>query len=407
MTRRLAQRRSMQAMAAAVAAGGVMALGAVGTASAQVSLPAGYQMRVFAAGNSSMTNPDDITRLGGWFYVTYQNNAGADGTPAGSMSTIVAYRRNGSVARTWSVAGRCDGLTADPGNHRVIGTINEDANSSLFTVSPDSPTVQQYTYSPDPTSLSGGGTDAISILNGQIFISASNPSPTMAGGTTFSAPAVFTATVPVGGSTATLTPTFNDNSAAIDAVSGSPVTLNLSDPDSNATVPNASPRFGGDFMLDSQGDSELIFASNPGAPTQGLTRLTLTSASGAPQVDDVRWATKKRGTLLLSDASNNQIDAITGPLGKGTTFVDIPSDSQALAGDLGTIDLSTGAVTALGTGFGSPKGLVYVIGNLPHKGKGGSANGHGKHHHQNSQGQNGKHGKSGKSGSHGHGHSHS
>ena len=395
MTQRLNPIRTITAAAATA----LIALTAAGTAAAQVTLPAGYQARTWVAGGSTLSHPDDITRLGGWIYVAYQNDSTADGTPAGSTSTIVAYRRNGSQARTWSVAGHCDGLTADPANHRVIGTVNEDANSSLFTVTPDSPTVQQYTYSPDPASLSGGGTDAVSIVGGQIFISASNPSPTTPGGTTFSAPAVFTATVPVGGSTATLTPTFNDNSAATDAVSGSAVTLNLSDPDSNASVPAASPRFGGDFMLNSQGDSELIFASQPGTSTQALTALKLTNASGAPQADDVRWATKKRGTLLVVDAANNQIDAVTGPLGRGTAFVSIPSDSQALAGDLGTIDLTSGAVTALGTGFGSPKGLLYVVGKLPRKGKGGAGNGHG-HQGQNgnSQGQNGKRGKRGNRG---------
>jgi hypothetical protein len=366
--RRLCHVRSIQAFVAA-AATAVANLCAGGTAAA--SMPAGYQMRVFATGGASLSGPDDITQLGGWIYVVYQNATQADGSTGGA-SNVVAYRRDGTVARTWSVTGHADGITADPTNHRVIVTVNEDANSSLYTIDPSGPAAQQvqhYTYSPDPATLTGGGTDAVSIVNGQILISASNPSPTTMGGTTFSAPAVFTATIPATGSVVTLTPTFNDNSPAIDAVSGAPVTLNLSDPDSNAVVPSSSPRFAGDFMLDSQGDSNLVFAGNPGTPSQSLTSLMLTSTSGAPQVDDVSWTSTPHGTLLMVDAQLNQIDAITGPLGMGTAFTAIPSGTTPLSGDLATIDLSTGAVTPVITGLGSPKGLLYVPGLLPHRGK--------------------------------------
>ena len=393
--------RSVQAFVAA-AATGVAMLCAGGTAAA--SMPAGYQMRVFAAGGPSLSSPDDITRLGGWIYVVYQNATQPDGSTGGA-SNVVAYRRNGTVARTWSVTGHADGLTADPTNHRVIVTVNEDANSSLYTIDPSGPAAQQvqhYTYSPDPATLTGGGTDAISIVNGKIFISASNPSPTVMNGTTFSAPAVFTATIPATGLFVTLTPAFNDNSAAVDAVSGAPVTLNLADPDSNAAVPSSSPRFAGDFMLDSQGDSDLVFAGNPGTPSQSLTSLMLTSTSGAPQVDDVTWTTTPHGTLLMVDAKLNQIDAITGPLGLGTAFTAVPSGTTPLSSDLGTIDLNSGAVTPVLTGLGSPKGLLYVPGLLPHGGKGHGKGSHGK---SGKHGKSGTHGKSSKSGSgHGNGH---
>ena len=61
---------------------------------------------------------------------------------------------------------------------------------------------------------------------------------------------------------ATVRGLFNDNSTA-KAVNGphagTNVTLALTDPDSNEVVPHVSPKFGGDFMLDSQGDRELIF----------------------------------------------------------------------------------------------------------------------------------------------------
>jgi hypothetical protein len=97
--RKLCQLRSIQAFVAA-AATAVAMLCAGGTAAA--SMPAGYQMRVFAAGGSSLSGPDDLTQLGGWIYVVDQNATQPDGSTGGA-SNVVAYRRNGTVARTWSV----------------------------------------------------------------------------------------------------------------------------------------------------------------------------------------------------------------------------------------------------------------------------------------------------------------
>jgi hypothetical protein len=59
------------------------------------------------------------------------------------------------------VAGHCDGLTADPSIGQVIATVNEDANSSLFTIAVGSGRVMHYAYNkPLPHN---GGTDAISV----------------------------------------------------------------------------------------------------------------------------------------------------------------------------------------------------------------------------------------------------
>src|SRR5207245_10787665 len=59
--------------------------------------------------------------------------------------------------------------------------------------------------------------------------------------------------------------TFAANLAGVNNanVPGATTTLALTDPDSNAIVPAASPRFAGQFMLDSQGDGQLIFAPLP------------------------------------------------------------------------------------------------------------------------------------------------
>jgi len=53
------------------------------------------------------------------------------------------------------------------------------------------------------------------------------------------------------------------------------VPLALTDPDSNAVVPAASPRFGGDFMLDSQGDSQQVYVSGATSDDPQLSLLKL------------------------------------------------------------------------------------------------------------------------------------
>src|SRR5579859_3075310 len=148
---------------------GLRALGAAlttaliscGTAAAAVTPPSGYTATVFATGGSTLSSPDDITRLGDDIFVAYQNATTATGS--GGDSTVVAYRPDGTAARSWNVSGHIDGLTADARHRRVIVTTNEDANSRLYTITPRTGHIEAYTYSPDPAVLSGGGTDAISI----------------------------------------------------------------------------------------------------------------------------------------------------------------------------------------------------------------------------------------------------
>jgi len=323
------------------------------TAASGIVVPAGFSVRLFAASSPDLTNPDDITRLDQHIFVTYQNNANADGTPAGSQSTIVEYASDGSVVDQWNLSGRCDGLTADPASHELLATINEDANSSLDVIRPPATPAEQVrpmTYSPDPASLSGGGTDALTILDGTIYVSASNPS-------NGAAPALFRLSIPKHGSTALLQPVFADDAQAVQGnpgTSGS-IALNLTDPDSNAAVPSSSPRFAHDLMLDSQADSQLVFASHPGTPAQSLTLLNL----GGPQVDDVRWADTSGGDLYVVDQGADQIWVISGAFPAGAAYASIPSGSP-LGGNVGLVDLNTGSVVPFATGLVSPKGLLYV-----------------------------------------------
>jgi len=318
-----------------------------------------------AATTESLTQPDDIVALGGNLYVGFQNGVGSQGevSTSGNLdSSLVEFTPAGSVVKQWDVTGKIDGMGADSATGQVIATVNEDSKSSLYTVSGGNLT--HYTYT--PASLPNlGGTDAVAAYNGKILISASAPGTS--GKAPASAPAVFVVTLNAGAKTAAVASFFADNATAtgVDAPNaGKKVTLALTDPDSNGVVPSSSPDFAGDFMLNSQGDEELIFA---GASGQNPQVLKISNS-----VDDIAWATSAGGTLYTTDSSADTVDAITGTFTPGTVYTAVtpcnansaPSVCPATgypANSLGTINLKTGAVSNVaGTGFIAPKGLIFV-----------------------------------------------
>jgi len=312
-----------------------------------------------------LTQPDDIVSLGGNLYVGFQNGVGSQGEESGSGnldSTLLEITPKGSVVKQWDMRGKIDGMGADAATGRVFASVNEDSKSSLYVESGGTVTHYAYTQSPLPHM---GGTDAISVLNGKILISASAP------GTSGKAPknaaAVYVVTLNASAKTATVAPFFaiNASATAVNGTSaGKTVTLALTDPDSNSVVPSSSPSFAGDFMLNSQGDLQLIFSDASGQNLQVLK----TSQS----VDDTAWATSASGTLYATDSSADTVDAITGPFKPGTAYTAVapcnannapttcPAPPSWPVNSLGTINLKTGAVTTVYRGPLTPKGLVFL-----------------------------------------------
>ena len=314
-----------------------------------------------AAKTESLTQPDDIVALGGKLYAGFQNGVGSQGevSPSGNLdSSLVEFTPTGSVVKQWDVTGKIDGMGADSAAGQVIATVNEDSKSSLYTISGG--TVTHYTYT--PSSLPHlGGTDAVAAYNGKILISASAPGTS--GKAPASAPAVYVVTLNSGAKTAAVAPFFADNATAtgVNAPNaGKKVTLALTDPDSNGVVPSSSPEFAGDFMLNSQGDEELIFS---GASGQNLQVLKISNS-----VDDTAWATSATGTLYTTDSGADTVDAITGSFTPGTAYTAVtpcnansaPSTCSTL-NSLGTINLKSGAVGNVAiNGPVTPKGLIFV-----------------------------------------------
>jgi hypothetical protein len=323
-----------------------------------------------------LSHPDDIARLGDKIFVGFQNGVGAQGEPSNSSgnldSTVVELTTSGHPVAQWDITGKDDGLTADPALHAVIATVNEDGGSSLYTITPGGGgTVQQYAYNQPLPHF--GGTDAISIVGGQILISASAPGAT--GGSPApqaTYPAVYSVTLDPSTSVATVTPVFFDEDPAVVANLGSQygqtINLALTDPDSSEVVPFDAPRFGGDFMLDSQGDQQQIFLHGHTGSAPTLSVLNLSQA-----VDDTAWP-ESDGTLFATDSTNDVVDAVTGgfpdrpvvavtPCGSNSAPSTCPAPPLFPANYLGTVNPWTGQVdplTTTGVAIVPQGGLLFV-----------------------------------------------
>lgn len=353
--------RRLSAISVAVALG---ATAAAPTASADPGVRAGFSIKTFASAPKSTTGADDVTTLDGHVFVGWQNGVGTKGEPnpttGQTQGRLVEYSSSGKRLASWELAGKIDGVGGDPAHHRIIATVNEDGNSSLYTINPSAESgkqIKHYTYSPAPDSsssggvLTGGGTDAVSVQDGHVYLSASNPASPIA-------TAVLEAKLNPETGVATLSATFADNATATDAVSGQPVKLALTDPDSNAVVPESSPRFAGQFALVSQADQEIIFSGH----LEGqLTRLALKKADTSAGIDDVRWAASKHGALIVVDNGTGKIYAVRGNFTAGTAFGSL--DSVGTTGqnnEVDTINLSTGALSPFVTGLSTAKGLAWL-----------------------------------------------
>jgi hypothetical protein len=276
-----------------------------------------------------LADPDDLTHFGDELFTAFQNGVGPQGQPStdgNTDSTVVEFTPSGHVIRQWDIKGKCDGVTADPDLGVLIATVNEDANSSLYTINPWASRgqgIQHYAYNePLPHN---GGTDAITILGGQILISASAPGTTGAPAPQPAYPAAYS--VALGAKhVATVTPLFGDEARAtvanIGPGHGKSVKLALIDPDSNFAVPWGAPRFAGDFELTSQGDKEQIYAQ----PQDGALRLHVLSLSQS--VDDTAWISGA-GTLFAADTSGDTVDRVDGDFQAGSILVAVtPCDAD-------------------------------------------------------------------------------
>jgi hypothetical protein len=307
-----------------------------------------------------LTKPDDLTHLGNRLFVAFQNGVPSTGAAAGTpqQSTVVEFTSTGSVKHRWSLVGKCDGLAVDAVGRRLVATVNEDGNSSLYTIPLGGGVIRHYRYDANPLPH-GGGTDSVTIYGGHILLAASAP-----GSGTFG-PAVYRVTLSSGVGHLAAAPFFDASQAVVvnGAGHGTRATLAWTDPDSGAVVPAGSPRFAGAFELTSQGDKQAVFAAALGTDHQQLWLLRLTQS-----VDDTAFDSATAGALFATDPKHDSIVRVTGGLHRGVAYAAVTpgnaNDAPAnpVPNYLGSINLFTGKVSAV-TAHGvtlNPQGLMYV-----------------------------------------------
>jgi hypothetical protein len=312
-------------------------------AAAQVTAAVPYTVSSFASGVAgTYTAPDSIAVSGGHVFIGYGNGIKPDGSD-GKSSTIVEYKMNGAVVKTYSVVGHNDGLRVNPQTKQLWAMQNEDGNPNLVIIDPTTGTQTVYTFGP---TAHGGGYDDIAFRGNDVFFSASNPANNPNHG-----PAVVKGTIT--GSVVNVSEVLNASAIATNIPSDTPVTLNLQDPDSMISNP------WGDLVLDSQADAELVVVHHLGFTDQGVYRLKLTLKAAAVQVDDTVFATSSHGTILVSDRDAGAagiIYAISKDIfSPGAAYSATPTS-------VGHLNFDTGVITNVVTGMVSPHGMAFVPG---------------------------------------------
>jgi hypothetical protein len=309
-----------------------------------------YSVAVFANAPHGFTNPDSITSFRGTIFVGYANNTTPTG--GGGDSDIVQFSPSGQVLKTYAVVGKNDGLKYNPFDGKIYALQNEDGNPYLVLIDPVAGTMKKFTYSAPP--LHGGGYDDIVFLNGQIFISGSNPilqppTPKTPNGQNIF-PSIVKATLV--GNQIDVIPVLIGNANLIDVTTGKTVVAQQSDPDSLKVDPS------GNLVLDSQQDGDLIFLNGPGFPNQVGYRLHLSSSSATQvSVDDTVFPTQASGTIYVADTAADIVYAVTSSVFPPNSAFTAASDTNNY---VGRIDLQTGKVTPIITGLQSPHGELFL-----------------------------------------------
>ena len=300
-----------------------------------------YVVSVFAQSvPGEYTQPDSITFNSSAIFIGYGNGGSPNGSTA-IPSTLVEYDFNGHVLNKVSVNGHNDGLKINPQTGDLWALQNEDANANLVIYDAQNLTPKQRFFL--GTGPHGGGYDDIVFLNGNVYFSASNPQ-----NNPNNEPAIMQ--FKISGNSFTLTPVLYGNAPAIDIPTGNGVTLNLQDPDSMTF------NVGGDIVLDSQADGELVVVRNPGSSNQKVFRVLLTVGGKSTTVDDTVFLTASAGVMLVADRDGETVYAITAPfLEPGSAYS--ASDS---GGFVGALDFSTGILTPVVTGMVSPHGMGFI-----------------------------------------------
>jgi hypothetical protein len=328
-----------------------------------------YTISVFAKAPGAL-QPDDLLQMGSTVFVIYQDtNVNPDGTLVAGVTSaqaeVIEYDLKGNVMQTFNVPGHPDGMVAYDATTVWVSS-NEDGNSIITAINTTANTLQSYT---DDVAVlpHGGGIDDMKVINGVVYASASSPTTTTsptpnlapystdASGATAiygvnTGPALYSISLNSDGKTFHATTALMSSTPVNYLPGNTPITLNMTDADSSMIDP------GGDLVIDSQQDSELVFVKSIGTPQQSVSVLPMTLYGNPWPLDDTRWSPGSGSSfMLVSDPPAQLIYVINA----ATSF---PASSAYSAGQ-GTVlqsNTTTGEMTPIYIGMNNPHGLIFV-----------------------------------------------
>jgi hypothetical protein len=307
------------------------------------------------------TAPDDlaISANGKHLWVGYGNNV--DTTGKGGPSTVVEYDiASGAVLKSISIPGHVDGLKINPVTGDVWATENEDGNPTLAVIEHESGAFKIYRF--DPTLITGGFDDLVFVARSHesdrhdrdsdldVYITASSQADT-------TTPVIVRICGPLRTTNTCLKSALPGAPASVWNVAANQeeTTDQIGDPDSMTLDP------AGELVLDNRSDDSLYIARGPKAQNPVL-RVPLTLGGNAVEVNDTIFTTSATdgvsstaGTIFITDTSANKIYMLTKPYFAANEVY----TAANVANVIGLLDLNTGVVTPVATGFKGLHGLAF------------------------------------------------
>jgi hypothetical protein len=339
-------------------------VGAAGAQAQSATAMSPYTLSVFpGTPPAGATQPDDlaVSADGKRLWVGYGN--GVDTTGKGGPSSLVEYDiATGRVLKNISIPGHLDGLKINPATGDVWATENEDGNPTLAVIDHESGAFKIYRFS--PTLITGGFDDLVFVPTSKgdshhdrdkdpaqdVFVVTSSQVDT-------TTPVIVRISGPLRATDTQVTPTLPGAPLSVlNVVTNQEETTDMvGDPDSMTLNP------AGELVLDNRSDDSLYIVRDPKAQNPVL-KVPLTLGGGPVEVNDTIFTTSQTngvsstaGTIFITDTTANVIYLLTKPY--------FPSNEIYTAANVvnkvGLVDLNTGVVTPIATGFRGVHGLAF------------------------------------------------
>lgn len=339
-------------------------VGAAGAQAQSATAMSPYTLSVFpGTPPAGATQPDDlaVSADGKRLWVGYGN--GVDTTGKGGPSSLVEYDiATGSVLKNISIPGHLDGLKINPATGDVWATENEDGNPTLAVVDHESGAFRIYKFS--PTLITGGFDDLVFVPTSRgdshhdrdkdpaqdVFVVTSSQVDT-------TTPVIVRISGPLRAADTQVTPALPGAPVSVwNVVTNQEETTDMiGDPDSMTLNP------AGELVLDNRSDDSLYIVRDPKAQNPVL-RVPLTLGGAPVEVNDTIFTTSQTngvsstaGTIFITDTKANVIYVLTKayfPSNESYTAANVVNE-------VGLVDLNTGVVTPIATGFQGVHGLAF------------------------------------------------